>query len=484
MKTKEQRDRPPRLSRTKTRTAIRISIQEGIFAQFFGSLAGAGAMFITGFALYLGAKGWTLGILTACGPLAQVVQVLAALHTRNLASRKDYVLNKALIARLFPFLWLFLPFFLPKNISLIIFLALYTASNLILNLAGNAWTGWISDLIPQKFRGRFFGIRNMYLSIAAIGIGYVGAIFIDLFRKNPSPLFKLLSRFNFRLPDKLHIYLSTSYGDIWGFAVIFFVGGVMGFISWYLLRRQPEPKRALPATEDMTSFEYIMLPLRDKQFRRLLFFSFYWIFSAFIASPFWMPFMMNNLKFTFIDIQIYGTIATLASISAVKYWGKLIDRFGNKPIMAITIVLGFINPLFWVMVSPKVYWLVDIEAFTSGIMWSGAGIITTNFILSIAPQKERDMYIAVFSGALGIAGAISALLSGGLLELVKPMNLLGFHLVPAQFMFLLCALMRLSAEIPLYFVKEKGAKSIGHVIMEIVRFFKPFTGAKDSDLEI
>jgi len=67
---------------------------------------------------------------------------------------------------------------------------------------------------------------------------------------------------------------------------------------------------------------------------------------------------------------------------------------------------------------------------------------------------------------------------------VHPLNLFGFHLVPAQFMFLLCAIMRLSSEIPLYFVKEKGAKSLGHIILEIVRFFKPFTGVKETDLEI
>ncbi|MBN1232847.1 MAG: MFS transporter [Candidatus Coatesbacteria bacterium] len=423
-------------------------------------------MFVTGFALFLGAEGYILGILTASAPLAQFFQVFAALKTRDLSSRKNYVLSRALISRLFPILWMVLPFIFSRNTSLIIFLVIYSISNLYQNLATNAWFGWISDLIPKKFRGRFFGIRNRYLSLAGLLIGYIGASFMDLFRKNYSPLLDFLYKAGFKYPQKLHITLSRNYGELWGFALIFLMGGIMGIISWYILRKQPEPRRHLPKA-GMSSFEYFAFPFRDANFRRLLYFSIWWFFTALVASPFWMPFMLNTLKFTFLEIQVYGTIATISSILSLKFWGKLIDKFGNKPVMAIAIVMGMINPLYWVIVTPKTFWLIYFEAISSGIMWSAAGLVSTNIILSIAPVKEKDMYIAVMSAALGVAGAISAILSGFMLGLLPKAGLFGLKLYPMQYMFLLCSLARLSAEVPLIFVREKDAKNFREIMRRI-----------------
>jgi hypothetical protein len=115
-------------------------------------------------------------------------------------------------------------------------------------------------------------------------------------------------------------------------------------------------------------------------------------------------------------------------------------------------VLASINPLMWVIASPSRLWLIYAEAFISGITWAGAGIVMTNFVLSVAPKDRQQAWSGVFSALTGLAMMATALGSGALMP--GPMNLLGLPLHPMQVLFLAGSAARLTSLVPLSWIDE------------------------------
>jgi len=451
-------NKPPSIR--ELRETVRISIIEGMFAQAFGSLSAAGSIFLTKFALLMNAGPVHLGLLAAIGQISLVFQPVGIIITRRLTSRKRPILRLLLYGRTIPLLFGLLPFVLPQGAAIWFFLGLLMISSAIQSVAGNLWIAWISDSIPIRIRGRFFSWRSLYLLPAGLLTGFLFSAFLDLFDPQTShwlaPLRQTLHEWQTCLPEHLP----------WAFIIVFAAGTAAGIASMIILARQPErPKRI----EYDSVAALLVTPLRDRNFRRLLVYGLWWMLAVGVAAPFWGPFMINNLRMSLVQIQIYGLLSTAASLLSLRAWGALIDRSGNKAAMRIAIVLGGINPSLWMFAGPDRTWVVYCEAVTSGIMWAGAGIVATNFVLAIAPEDKAQIYSGVYGAFTGAAMMLTMLLSGVLLP--PPASLFGLHLEPEQVLFGLGGLCRLSAQIPLTWIHEpraRGLESPVHYLRQVL----------------
>jgi len=245
----------------------------------------------------------------------------------------------------------------------------------------------------------------------------------------------------------------------------------VGLTGNLILSRQPERAKAV---ESQPFWKLLAVPLHDGNFRRLLAYGLWWMAAVGIASPFWTPFMLTKLHLSMVSIQVYGTISTVASLLALRPWGTLIDRFGNKPAMRLALVLGGLNPLLWVLVTPEHHGLVFLEAATSGIMWSGAGIVATNFVLAIAPDDRRQVYSAVFGACCGIPMMITQLLSGWALPLIEQLGPLPIE--PEQVLFAIGGLTRWSTQIPLSWIHEPQARPVREALAYIGQRARLYAG--------
>lgn len=448
-------------SKSPLRRTFHISTTEGIFAQAFMTLAGTGSVFITKFALVEGATPLHLGILAATGQVFLLFQPLGVFITRNLISRKGGIIRLFAIGRILPLLFGILPLIFPETVSLWLFLFLFFISVSLHALGTNAWTGWISDMVPLRIRGRFFALRSQFLMISGIVCGFFMGAFLDLFDEASSFLSSLikplLANGTFLEPTNLPFAL----------AVIFCFASAMGLVSLIVLRRQPErPKE--PDKESFRSF--FITPLEDKNFRRLLLYGFWWMFAIGIGGPFWQPFMIEKLKMSIVEIQVYGTLCVVASVATYRAWGAMIDRFGNKPALRITVLLGGMNALLWLFVDPSGYRIVFFEALTAGIMYAGSGVVAMNFVLSLAPPGKGQIYSGLYAAVCG-AGVISTMLLSGVF-LPPSMHILGLSLESEQVLFGLTGLVRWSALIPLAFIVEPAAKPFARIFLHYRQFAK------------
>jgi MFS family permease len=440
------------------RDTFRISTQEGIFSQIFTSLAGPGSVFITKLAVLLGASPAHFGVLSAIGQFSQALQPLGVAITKRRTLRKPIILSLAATGRAMAPLLGIIPLFFAHSMALPLVLAVYLLYSALLAVCANMWMGWIADMVPKSLRGRFFAQRNQILMVAGVLASFIFGTAIDLFSDERG-----------WLAGKIGSALGIQHDPAalpWVFLCVFILAGVIGLSGLLVLRKQPERPKEVE-TEPFRSM--LSTPFRDSNFRNLAIFGIWWMLAVGIGAPFWQPFMIQRLHMDVVQILLYGTVSTVGAQIAIRPWGRFIDRHGNKPAMRLALLLATVNPVVWLFLSPDCYWFVYIEAFLSGIMWSCAGIVTANMVLSIAPEKYRQMYSGVFNALSCSAMVLSMLASGFFMP--DGFSLFGKYLFPEQVLFLITAVVRFSAEIPLSWVNEPDSTDMG----VLVRRFNQFT---------
>jgi MFS family permease len=241
----------------------------------------------------------------------------------------------------------------------------------------------------------------------------------------------------------------------------------MGIIGVKILNNQPEKEKEI---EKESIKEFLTSPFKDKNFIRFLIYNVWWMLAVGVGAPFWQPFMLKNLKMTLFEVQIYGTISTISALYFLRPWGVFIDKFGNRTAMRFALILGALNPLIWVFATEQTKWIIYFEAFTSGMMWSGANIVATNFVLSIAPDNKRQIYTAIQGTISGLAMMFSMMISSILIP--KPLAIFHLNLSGEQVLFALTGILRLTAEIPLTLVREKRGKPAKYVLQYIHQTIK------------
>jgi len=438
------------------RQTIRISIAEGLFSQLYTGLAGAGSVFVTKLAGLLGAQPFHYGLLFAIGQLSQIFQPLGVAITRGLTARKKAVITLAALGRGLTPLFGLIPLLFGRQ-SLGLFLAAFFVATSLLAMSANAWMGWIGDMVPNRIRGRFFAKRNQVLMIIGLLGGYVFAAGIDLFDTNPGPAGRLLRS----ILDTGNL---VPYSK-WAFFFLFLIAGILGIAGLFILRRQPERVKVVE-TEPLSKM--LMTPFGDPNFRRLAVWGVWWTMAIGIGAPFWQPFMIDQLRMSVLMIMVYGTISTFAGMASLTAWGRLIDRYGNKTSMRISTVMSAVSPIPWLFASPSRLWLIYCEAVVSGILWSGAGIVSTNFVLSIAPPGKQQSYSGVFAAVSGFGMVVTMILFSAVMP--PPVAISGFRLHPMQVLFLGTALARLSALVPLARVREDITTPFTVVIRRVQQF--------------
>ncbi|MBP7205114.1 MAG: MFS transporter [Candidatus Cloacimonetes bacterium] len=425
--------------------AYRISVIEGIFAQIYGNLANIGSNFITKFMVLLGATPLQFSILSALGQVAAVFQPLGVALMQRLKQRKKVCVAVTAVGR---FLSLFIGaalLFTSRQEGIVFVLALLFVSAGLQAVGGNIWIAWVSDLIPIGIRGRFFARRNQILVLSGLVAGYILSYGTDLFERGGGRLRNIVSRWID--PDAFF----TPGNQAWWLAGIFVLAGLIGFIGLYILSLQPDRKRSLQ--ERMALRRKFSEALRDRNFRLLLAFGIWWMLAIGVGSAFWGPFMLKKLGMSLFQMQLYGSLHMASSLLSYSFWGRFIDRWGNRNAMLICVLLGGLNPMFWLFMTPANYTILWFEGLLSGFMWAGNGVVTTNFVLAIAGKGREQTYSALYGAIGGISMMASTLLTGAFFP--QSLQLGARILEPEQVIFGVGGILRWLSVIPLLAVKEK-----------------------------
>lgn len=464
------------LRRARDRGDMRVSVVEGLVSQLFLSLGGPGSVFFTALALSLGAGDREMGVIFTAGPIFQGAQVLGPmLISAFRGSRRGVVIAAGGVARLLVLAIPVIIFLLPPRGALAAVVVVWLVAQGFTGIASNVWTSWIGDTVPERVRGRWLGRRTQLVILVGLLASFGASLLKDLAAPGTGA----------GLTGWLRRVLGLGGGffgpggDKLAFALIFAFAALAGLGALFILRRQgdrPAPSyRFRPAD--------LAVPFRDPRFRPFLVQYGVWFFAIYFGSPFWQPFFIGELGMSLTAIQVYGTISTVAMAAAVAFTGRLLDRFGNKPVLRAMMLLSVVNAFVYVFMTRDRYWWMWLEAVTSGVMWGGAGVATTNLLLRLSPSERRDSYVAAFALVTGAAGLVSTIASGQFIgALPKYVVIGGLTFVNMKAAFAVSAALRVVAQIPMYRVREPRAAGFRHMVgavagdarAAVLRWLPPF----------
>ncbi len=421
---------------------LKVSIVEGAFATLYTTLAGG--MFLVGLALYLGANSFQIALLTAIPALVSGFSFLAGFLVRQIRSRKTLVLWSAGFGRsVFIFLlpWLFSG----VKLKIELFLTAVAVSSILMAIAGTIWTSWMSDLVPEERRGRFFGLRNGLLGITGVIVAYVAGRGMD--------------------------WLKKWGNELLGYALAFTLAVTFGLISTLLLTRQPEPEIAPRPKTNLR--EVFLGPLQEPQFRRLIVFLAVWFLTGTLASPFYLVHLLKNLHFSFTAIAIYSMIGGITGVLFQLFWGRIIDRFGSRPVTVLNFALVGVMPFLWLFATPHFRLPIWIDGIINGTVWTGANLGLWNLLLDLADNPSRkESYFAIYTVVTGMSAFIASLIAGTIAQLLSQFHLiiLGLDFYNYDVMFLLVGIARFSCLPLLLRVQEIGSKPVRHTVRVLSTF--------------
>lgn len=388
-----------RLAPATVRRGLRLSTVEGAMATVHISIT-TGA-FITGFALMLGAGDFELGVMGALPFVGQLFQFVGAYLEERLGQRRPLVVYSAVGSRLLWTLIAALPFMSwLGNTQLVVFLMILVAAQALLGICGNAWTSWMTDLVPPRERGRYFGTRNTVAAVSSMISTWLAGIALD--------------------------QAKIAGNEAWGYAVIFGAGVFFGVMAGVVLRFQPEPPMERRA-QKVDVGALFSAPVRNRSFRTFALVAAGWALVTGIASPFFNAYGIQNLHLSFQTLALMGIVTSGVTMLTMPYIGRVQDRFGDKLVLVVSAVGVVALPWGWTLSTPDFLLPVWLTSIFSGVFWPGITQGLLNMLMTRAPAEGRGAYVAAF-GAINGAGTFTAALLGGTIASLLGSTLL--HLGP------------------------------------------------------
>ncbi|MBE0430706.1 MAG: MFS transporter [Dehalococcoidia bacterium] len=367
---------------------------EGVTAMGLFSITTSG--FLAAYALLLGCSNFQIGVLAAIPFLTQPVQLFIIPLVERIRRRKAIALLSWIPAQS---AWIFIaliPLFLdiPSSNAAVMLLGIMAIRGVFVSVTNCAWNSWIRDLVPQQVLGSFFARRQMWTNLAAMAFGLLAAFFVSYWEG--------------RAPGN----------EALGYTIILLFGAVfLGLASPLFMSRIPEPLMQPAPAVKPSLFSTIASPLRDANYRHLVWFLFLWGLALNMSIPFFAVYMLVRLGLPLPWVIGFSILSQAFNILFLRIWGPLADRFGLKAILSVSVSLYLLVVLGWAFTTMPdrhlltIPLLVGLHIF-AGIAAAGASFTTATIGLKLAPQGEATAYLAVASLGASLGAGLGPLAGG------------------------------------------------------------------------
>ena len=367
----------PALSLDKTKKSMNAINSEGMS---YSMMLGIGDAYISAAAVALGASNFYIGLLAAAPQLlGAAMQSISLSVLRLIKNRKSMVVAGVLFHSL---CWLPIIAMLlwPSTFSMpviLIFFTLGAASSLLVN---PAWSSLVSDIVNSNQRAGFFAHRNQLMQIVLFVATFGTGFLLDM--------------------------VKAQYEARLAFAFVFFLAFLSRLISAYQNSKIADVPYECLQMNEIKLKHLFLLPAYKKELWFLVFIALL-NFTTQFASPFFTPYMLNNLHYDLALLGVMTAISILAKIVSFPYWGKVIDRYSNRTVLFVTAFMVPVVPLLWLFGDN--IWLIGVAQVFSGFIWAGCDLAVSNSVLSMVGRELRPSFIAKYNSFAAFSNAIGAI---------------------------------------------------------------------------
>ncbi len=311
----------------------------------------------------------------------------------RLCDRKRFCLTAYLLSAivLLALPWVAAPGRLPSPaMSLAALVVLWCVYQVLEYLGTVALWSWFADLAPAAIRGRFLGRRERWMA-AGQAVGMV-----------------LAAGFFWAWQDRWH-------GPQWtGYAAAACAGACAMIAALAPLALIPRAVVS-PAACGGVPISALLAPLTDRRFLGLLAFG-CWL--SFCHGAIETPLAVFPYRVLGLGVGVILWLKTglrLGQMAIAPRVGRWIDRWGNRPAMAVSLAVVAQASLFYFLATPARPWWI-VAAWAMLVAWVGLNIGQPNLMLKLSPAEGNTSYIAVWFAATGLCYAASTVLGGALFD--------------------------------------------------------------------
>lgn len=332
----------------------------------YGAMVGLGETYLPAFALALGLSETSAGLVASLPVVAGGVMQLVSLHAiRRFGNEQRWVLLCATVQALS-----FLPLILAAMIGSISFPVLlavasvYWAAGLA---SGPAWNTWMESVVPVGVRARYFAKRSRLQQITTmLGLLTGGLV--------------------------LH-WAETGGWSLSGFAALFFFAALARLVSaTYLSAHRTDARLTKRAALPRTPRGGLDVSLSG---RRLLCFLVAMQACVQISGPFFAPFMLERLGFSYVQFILLMTVAFLSRVLAMDWLTKLANRCGAATLLWLGAIGVVPVAALWI-VSSNIVWLASVQVL-SGIAWAAYELGFFLLFFETLPADRRTKMLTLFN---------------------------------------------------------------------------------------
>ncbi|WP_417496322.1 MFS transporter [Maricaulis sp.] len=365
-------------------------VRNGMFFKIMETLSIG--VFLTAYALSLGASNLVIGVLAAIPSLTQLAQLPAVYLVERIASRRLVAVSLTLASRLLLLGAAAAALLQPGPSALLLLVVAFAIRYIFGAIAGCAWNSWVRDFLPPERRGVFSAQRLTWMTVMAAIAALAGGVFVD----NWTGL--------------------TGLPQIYAYSALLVIATFSGVLETFAMAQIPEPT-PLPLEHGPEQKTGLFSPLKEKNFRRLITFLFSWNFASHLAAPFFAVQMLRQLGLDLTTVMMLTALSQGANALVTGTFGSLADRYSNKR------VLQFAAPLFiacifaWTFTSlPERHvftmpLLVGIHILT-GIATAGVTLASGNMANALSPTNGATRHLALVAAFTAIAAGTAPIIGG------------------------------------------------------------------------
>lgn len=384
---------PSPLTPRERERAMSLSVADGVF---YALMVGCGETYFLANAVRLGASRLLQGLVVTLplftGAAGSVLALVALARARR---RKGLVVGAAVgeIATLLSIVALDAAGRLTPGL-LVAAACVYQA---LAQAAGTAWSSWYGDLVPKGIRGAYFARRNRFVHLSTCA-GLVGA----------GLLLQALE------PGAAGEVAAGAGGA--GYRLVFSLAAGFRAVSSLLLALSPEPPfRGL--SDARQTFRFLATS-RGSRAWRLLGTGAGLQLCVYLASPYFGPFMLQDLEFTYLEYMVSSVTVVTFKFAMLPAWGRLVDRHGSRPVYTLAAVLVAVVPLPWLW-ARGLAWVMAGQAL-SGFSWAGYEVSYFSHMLESSTKRTRPWVFAAQNVLNGTAQLLGGLGGAAILVLAGP----------------------------------------------------------------
>ncbi len=369
---------------------------EGALALGFETLVGP---------IYIGAWAGKMGIpaeklpwLTALPLLGAVGQLIGVAALSGLASRLPLKWLCITLSSLARSLWCLLFLFPSAGPEMV---GIVGAVSSAIGLTGTSfWMAWMKGTVPQRFEGRFWGVRARGSTLGVLSAHVIAAL--TLWHLERTGAQKLLP-----------------------FAVLLAVAMLSALGSVLILSTLPEG--AAPSSR--VRFKEL---LRSRPHMRLVGITCLFQAGMGLVGPYFPYYFTHEVGLASAEVSLWYGLTQLGMAVSAIFWGRRWDRAfagrGKSPgsLLSFTGVLLALSPLPYIVRDPDwLHWIGPPEYFINGVFFAGFQIgISTILFKAVGKQdsSRATVLFSVLAASQGLSSAAAAWLGSKLALWLAPLG--------------------------------------------------------------